>query len=95
MSKHTPGPWASDPDALFKIRAPELDMAITYLAPENTEPNAQLIAEAPAMLEALQLVTDCLSKCLTGGEVSAALAGRAMVRAGETIARATGVTDNG
>ncbi|BBH46956.1 hypothetical protein [Pseudomonas sp. KU43P] len=37
------------------------------------------------LIEALQQVTDCLSKALTGGSVPAAEAGRALVVAGELL----------
>ena len=39
------------------------------------------------LVSALELVTDCLSKALTGGEVSAAKAGSALVTAAELISR--------
>lgn len=45
---------------------------------------------AVELLEALELVTDCLQKCLTGGEVSAILAGSALVKSAEIIAKAKG-----
>lgn len=39
------------------------------------------------LVSALDLVTDCLSKALTGGEVSAKHAGAALITASELIAR--------
>lgn len=45
----------------------------------------KLYRHGPELLEALKLTSDCLSKCLTGGEVSAAMAGRALQVAGELI----------
>ena len=39
------------------------------------------------LVSALELVTDCLSKALTGGEVSAAKAGSALVTVAELISR--------
>lgn len=46
--------------------------------------------EDTRMLDALVLVQDCLVKCLTGGEVSAKLAGKAVEQAAEAIAKAKG-----
>ncbi|WP_236175946.1 hypothetical protein [Pseudomonas pseudonitroreducens] len=57
----------------------------------EVEANARLIAAAPELLAALKLTSDCLAKCLTGGEVSAALAGRALTEASEAVTKATGV----
>ncbi|WP_054908777.1 hypothetical protein [Pseudomonas sp. NBRC 111135] len=51
---HTPGPWAPDPQATFKIRAPDLDRAIAYLAPTDCDANAKLIAAAPELLAELK-----------------------------------------
>lgn len=42
------------------------------------------------LLDALKLVQDCLVKCLTGGEVSAKLAGKAIEQATEAITAAGG-----
>lgn len=52
--------------------------------------NASLIAAAPDLLEALELVQDCLMKCLTGGEVSAFAAGKALEQSALIIAKARG-----
>ena len=50
---HTPGPWAADINAPFKIRAPQSDRVIAYLAPDNTKENGRLVIAAPEMLELL------------------------------------------
>lgn len=46
-------------------------------------------ASTEELVSALELVTDCLSKALTGGEVSAARAGNALVSAAELLAKQT------
>ncbi|VVO63915.1 hypothetical protein PS870_00930 [Pseudomonas fluorescens] len=46
-------------------------------------------ANTEELVSALELVTDCLSKALTGGEVSAARAGNALVSAAELLAKQT------
>lgn len=64
-SKHTPGPWilTGTPDSYFGIcgnwgGSPGPTMfelhPTTYLARDTIDANARLIAEAPAMLEALR-----------------------------------------
>ena len=95
---HTPGPWDfwSGYNAVDKmeaeITADDGDIVIArynHLIGEG-EANAQLIAAAPDLLEALELVNDCLVKCLTGGEVSAKLAGKAIQQAALVIEKARG-----
>ncbi len=49
MTKHTPGPWAVHPQSLMAVHQPELECWI----PQNKQ-DAQLIAAAPDLLEALQ-----------------------------------------
>jgi hypothetical protein len=44
-------------------------------------------ANTEGLISALELVTDCLSKALTGGEVSAARAGSALTTAAELLAK--------
>lgn len=44
-------------------------------------------ANTQELISALELVTDCLSKALTGGEVSAKKAGSALVTAAELLAK--------
>ena len=46
-------------------------------------------ANTEQLVSALELVTDCLSKALTGGEVSAKRAGSALVTATELLAKQT------
>lgn len=98
MSAHTPGPWSywSGYNAYDKIEAQVTaeggDIVIAsynHLIPEG-EANARLIAAAPDLLEVLDLVQDCLMKCLTGGEVSALAAGKALAQSALIIAKARG-----
>ena len=49
MSAHTPGPWKAHPQALLGVHQPELQCWI----PQNRA-DAQLIAAAPDLLEALE-----------------------------------------
>jgi len=103
MSNHTPGPWVTDNSVLRgsvnRLEEPRRHIALVSDWEKvsgdrlENEANARLIAAAPDLLEALQRVTDCLSKCLTGGEVSAKLAGKSLVQAAEAIAKATRSTD--
>ncbi|HID7917392.1 TPA: hypothetical protein ACXIEW_002570 [Pseudomonas aeruginosa] len=89
MSNHTPGPW--------RLRGCDGGWAIDFNDDQEQvvdyvyeEADARLIAAAPELLAALQMTRDCLAKCLTGGEVSAALAGRALTMASEAVSKATG-----
>lgn len=61
-----------------------------YLDDDEARKTAQLLVTAPKLLAALEQVNDCLVKCLTGGEVSAKLAGRAIENAAIMIAEAKG-----
>ena len=100
----TENPWSVDHEdghdnTMAPIGGPDGQVvALVVMDDENSEnrwddteldANARLIAAAPELLDALKLTSDCLSKCLTGGEVSAALAGRALVQAGEAVTKAT------
>jgi hypothetical protein len=59
-SKHTPGPWAvvDDYGMAFEIESRTSGVARVSTADVRAEANARLIAAAPDMLEALQLVED-------------------------------------
>ena len=46
-------------------------------------------ANTEELISTLELVTECLSKALTGGEVSAKKAGKALVSAAELLAKQT------
>lgn len=109
MAAHTPAPWkVVEEPYKISVECNDSILSEVYLTDETRSPedereaaderqsalaNARLIAAAPDLLEALQRVADCLSKCLTGGEVSAKLAGNGLVQAAEAIAKATGGTD--
>lgn len=82
MSKHTPGPWVvkhengellvmsssddfeGDPDCFYicAVHGQGTDA--------EEEANGQLIADAPAMLEALKFIRDTISNCQTIGSVT-------------------------
>ena len=61
-----------------------------YLDDDEARKAAHLLVTAPKLLAALEQVNDCLVKCLTGGEVSAKLAGKAIENAAIVIAQAKG-----
>lgn len=79
MYKHTPGPWEYRPAmnyigyAIFPIgtlpslaaceRYGEVMTVTCFNFPSNTEANARLIAAAPELLEALELILDYLEAC--------------------------------
>lgn len=66
MSGHTPGPWLIDPkskDCIFFSRSDKVRgiightlLKVEHLADGEWEANARLIAAAPDLLEALQLL---------------------------------------
>jgi hypothetical protein len=95
MSKHTPGPWLgrSKSDSVHRPcdTHPYGDQIFAFhpdYAPNDAD--HALILAAPELLAALEQVNDCLVKCLTGGEVSAKLAGKAIENAAIVIAQAKG-----
>lgn len=95
MSKHTPGPWdVVDTPFGLSIEAdyPGQPGCRVHIgtADGRNRGNAELLAAAPKLLAALEQVNDCLVKCLTGGEVSAKLAGKAIENAAIVIAEAKG-----
>ena len=71
MSKHTPGPWRTDPDLGHEqVLGPDgiivADCSIFAMVkngptPERNRANARLIAAAPEMLSFLQDLEDALS----------------------------------
>ncbi len=62
-SKHTPGPWEYNPD-YHQVMAPNASWFIIASLPKRRgsapidKANAQLIAAAPALLEALEMVME-------------------------------------
>lgn len=56
MSKHTPGPWTAQPNGAIWVG--DTLISVCAIAPEEATANANLIAAAPDLLEALQLVVD-------------------------------------
>ncbi|MDT4853095.1 hypothetical protein FQZ97_873490 [compost metagenome] len=96
MSRHTPGPWRyQGPDDFmdFNILHNGDSLAVAAVVSnmrnlEEIAANARLVAAAPDLLAALQLTSKALTAALTGGEVSAAQAGNALVKAAEALAKA-------
>jgi hypothetical protein len=91
MAKHTPGPWAFIPkydqyDNVFTASRPHRRIASVFAAgeieDENTS-NANLIAAAPDMLEALKMV-------LQHGRIDDSESRMAQVAAAITKAESTG-----
>jgi len=64
MSKHTPGPWVQTPwdaTAIFDAKNLQVPIAQTYPADtsqKEAEANARLVAAAPQLLEALELIVE-------------------------------------
>lgn len=96
--KGTPGPWTGMKltECLPLAHCDQVGLSIGFVNSSSEarmqegKANARLIAAAPELLSALQLVQDCLVKCLTGGEVSAKLAGKAIEQAELVMAKALG-----
>jgi len=59
-SKFTPGPWVAEPHrdcGIFRIKAGEENIAsLSFWSDANEDANAELIADAPKMLEVLRKV---------------------------------------
>jgi hypothetical protein len=62
MSEHTPGPWAVAPTLKQEIIHPKLGIIAIPCSNHgiSAPPNARLIAAAPQMLEALEIVEKAL-----------------------------------
>ena len=92
MSKHTPGRWYwdFDRDGNWSLRSDSADAGIMDQRNCPLIEDRILIESAPDILEALEFVQGCLVKCLTGGEVKAKVAGKAIEQAALAIARAKG-----
>lgn len=90
-AQHTPGPWVASFTHLSEVRATngaviakcqKLNGLVTLQA------NARLIAAAPEMLEALEMVRDADDDCKRDGLPTIPLAARAKIDA--AIEKATG-----
>jgi hypothetical protein len=59
-SKFTPGPWVAEPhrdNGIFRIKAGEENIAsLSFWNEANEDANAELMADAPRMLEVLRRV---------------------------------------
>lgn len=110
MSKHTPGPWKVSPNWPFPDDSGRLHDAVVAVSPDGTEalicsfehsvfrdsqnPNARLIAEAPAMLEALKALVEVGRYLISPVHESGAIPGRSdhdiLLAAWDAIERAEG-----
>ena len=107
MSKHTPGPWFASPYEGFgpmttvRQGCPKTGMRIastfettTPVHIERSEANARLIAAAPELLEAIQLILDQVDytngACSMAEMVGACLDARFIDQARNAIAKARG-----
>jgi hypothetical protein len=63
-SKFTPGPWVAEQHrdcGIFRIKAGDQNIAsLSFWNESNEEANAELMAEAPALLEVLDTLYDCI-----------------------------------
>jgi hypothetical protein len=61
-SKFTPGPWVAEPHrdcGIFRIKAGEENIAsLSFWNEANEDANAELMADAPALLEVLRRVLE-------------------------------------
>ena len=61
-SKFTPGPWVAEPHrdcGIFRIKAGEENIAsLSFWVEANEDANAELMAEAPRLLEVLRTLHD-------------------------------------
>ncbi len=61
-SKFTPGPWKAEPHrdcGIFRIKAGEENIAsLSFWVEANEDANAELMADAPRMLEVLRTLHD-------------------------------------
>lgn len=65
VGKHTPGPWVVESSGLVKGNGGLNDVALPYTyrdEPALTEANARLLAAAPELLEALEVITGLLKE---------------------------------
>lgn len=62
--KHTPGPWKWDQPSVFNAAGIPIAHIFNHLDPKEKEANAQLIASAPDLLEALKSVLDELPQSM-------------------------------
>ena len=84
MSKHTPGPWKAHFDEAYFVTGPDLGRVAMMMnlkgahglggrrSGNESAANARLIAAAPDLLEALQVIAD--GKCAEGEEAEIARA---------------------
>ena len=98
-SQHTPGPWKvtdmHPEEGCRSIRGPKFEYVaevcvVTTMHGDNSdevrEANARLIAAAPALLEALERIGECLSPCV------AAFDGEDMADVATEVSCALGIT---
>lgn len=83
MSKHTPGPWVSDGTQIFDDRHRDPVATCLYRDFDVSARNANLIASAPDLLEALE-------KFMAHGEQAFGHDFEIMIKARTAIAKARG-----
>jgi len=88
MSAHTPGPWVRLGGVIRPMSGNKI--ADVKVVSDEGVANARLISASPELLSALEFTQDCLIKCLTGGEIRAKVAGKAIEQGAQAIAKARG-----
>jgi hypothetical protein len=92
-TQHTPGPWKAHPTGLSRSGLPEYqihwsDIGECVAEIVHGEANARLIAAAPELLEALEMVRDADDDCKRDGLQT--IPSMARTRIDRAIAKATG-----
>lgn len=98
MSAHTPGPWCSDTGAIYAAcqldeRGMTRESPIAEVGdgrPENYVSNCRLIAAAPELLEALEILMDDLGALTNKSELFNRLSESAAEKVYAAYAKATG-----
>ena len=92
MSKHTPGPWKVTAAQFGEgDEVAEVSYSIQMSRPEISQANADLIASAPELLEALRWLTHVCCGVGKGGNPPGSAERDAAIKAGQdAIAKAEG-----
>ena len=94
-TKHTPGPWDVSSGMVWHEGTPiaRMDRETPDTTPVERDCNARLIAAAPELLEAVDLLLDGLVPTATLDGFISPESERAINAAHKAIAKATGVPD--